>query len=175
MAKADASGELKHGARPLAAELSKDGVQVSTPASPAKLVILVDTREQRPLTLPNSRRATLKVADYSVEGFTDLIAVERKSHEDFVGCVGKDRDRFERELAKLAMFEYPAIVLECTMADLLAGTRFSEVHPHAAVGSLIAWSVKYRVPVWLAGDRRTAAATVRKILEDAVKYIQEKE
>lgn len=140
-----------------------------------KLVILVDTREQRPLALPNSKRATLSTGDYSVEGYEKLIAVERKSHADFVGCVAQGRDRFERELARLTMYEYPALVLECSMADILAGVRFSEVHPHAAVGSLIAWSVKYRVPVWLAGDRRTAAATVRKILEDAVKYIQEKE
>ena len=135
----------------------------------------MDTREQRPLVLPNSRRATLSTGDYSVEGYENLIAVERKEHGDFVGCVGRERERFERELARLATFEYPALVLECTMADLLAGTRFSEVHPHAAVGSLIAWSVKYRVPVWLAGDRRTAAATVRKILEDAVKYIRERD
>ena len=139
------------------------------------IVILIDTREQLPLALPNSRRATLSTGDYSVEGYENLIAVERKSHSDFVGCVAQGRDRFERELARLAMFEYPALVLECTMADLLAGTRFSEVHPHAAVGSLIAWSVKWRVPVWLCGDRRTAAATGRKILEDAVKYIEEKE
>ena len=143
------------------------------------IIIWIDSREQRPLALPNSQKTTLKTGDYSAatteRDYRDLIAVERKEHGDFVGCVGRERERFERELARLATFEYPALVLECTMADLLAGTRFSEVHPHAAVGSLIAWSVKYRVPVWLAGDRRTAAATVRKILEDAVKYIQEKE
>jgi len=138
------------------------------------LVLLIDTREQRPLALPNSRRATLSTGDYSVEGYENLIAVERKSHADFVGCVAHGRGRFERELARLTMYEYPALVLECTMADILAGAQFSEVHPHAAVGSLIAWSVKWRVPVWLCGDRRMAAATVRKILEDAVKYIEEK-
>src|SRR5216684_2800905 len=146
---------------------------MSERSSKADLVILCDTREQLPLTLPNSRRATLATGDYSVEGYEQLIAVERKSHADFVMCVGAERERFERCLARLATYEYPALVLECTMSDLLAGTRFSAVHPNSVIGSLIGWSVKYRLPVWLAGNREHAAMVVTKILHAAVKYHEE--
>src|SRR6266852_441788 len=146
---------------------------MSERVSKADLVILCDTREQLPLTLPNSRRATLATGDYSVEGYEQLIAVERKSHADFVMCVGAERERFERCLARLATYEYPALVLECTMSDLLAGTRFSAVHPNSVIGSLIGWSVKYRLPVWLAGNREHAAMVVTKILHNAVKYHDE--
>ena len=146
---------------------------MSERSSKAEPIILCDTREQLPLTLPNSRRATLATGDYSVEGYENLIAVERKSHADFAMCVGAERERFERCLARLATYEYPALVLECTMSDLLGGTRFSVVHPASVVGSLIAWSTKYRLPIWLAGNREHAAMVVTKILHAAVKYHEE--
>ncbi len=146
---------------------------MSERSSKAEPIILCDTREQLPLTLPNFRRATLATGDYSVEGYERLIAVERKSHADFVTCVGAERERFERCLARLAMMEYPALVLECGLSDLLAGTRYSAVHPNSVIGSLIAWSTKYRLPVWLAGNRENAALTVRKMLHAAVKYHEE--
>ncbi len=146
---------------------------MSERSSKAEPIILCDTREQLPLTLPNFRRATLATGDYSVEGYERLIAVERKSHADFVTCVGAERERFERCLARLAMMEYPALVLECGLSDLLAGTRYSAVHPNSVIGSLIAWSTKYRLPVWLAANRENAALTVRKMLHAAVKYHEE--
>jgi ERCC4-type nuclease len=146
---------------------------MSERVSKADLVILCDTREQLPLTLPNFRRATLATGDYSVEGYEQLIAVERKSHADFAMCVGQERERFERCLARLATMEYPALVLECGLSDLLAGTRYSAVHPASVAGSLIAWSTKYRLPVWLAGNRDNAAMVVTKILHAAVRYHEE--
>lgn len=127
--------------------------------------------------MPNSELATLITGDYSIrtetENYCDRIAIERKSLADYLGCVGGERERFERCLERLSKIEYPAIVLECTMADVLAGTKHSKVTAASAIGSLIAWSVKYRIPIWLCGDRRSAAATVRKILMNAVKYINE--
>jgi DNA excision repair protein ERCC-4 len=134
-------------------------------------IILIDTREQRPLVLPNSRRATLATGDYSVEGYVERIAVERKSLEDVYGCFGASRDRFERELGRLALIEFRALVIEANMAHVLQGTKYSAVHPHSAIGSLISWSVRYKLPVWFCGDRRGAAGTVRKILYAAVKEI----
>ncbi len=146
-------------------------------SSKAEPTIWVDSREQLPYSLPNAQVTSLKTGDYSIatadRDYRDVIAVERKSHADFVMCVGAERERFERCLARLATYEYPALVLECTMSDLLAGTRFSAVHPNSVIGSLIGWSVKYRLPVWLAGNREHAAMVVTKILHNAVKYHDE--
>jgi ERCC4-type nuclease len=140
-----------------------------------ELIILVDRREQRPLALPNSEPATLATGDYSIRSETvdyrDRVSVERKSLEDVYGCFGASRDRFERELARLALIEYRALVIEANMAHVLQGTKYSAVHPHSAIGSLISWSVRYKLPVWFCGDRRGAAGTVRKILYAAVKEI----
>jgi len=134
--------------------------------------VWIDTREQLPLALPNSEIHTLHVGDYSLEGLEDVVVVERKSLADLFGCIGRERERFERELQSLSKIPYPALVIEASMADVLAGARFSEVHPHAAVGSIIAWSVRYRIPVWLCGDRRAAAGTVYKILLKAAEEYQ---
>jgi ERCC4-type nuclease len=143
---------------------------MSERASKAEPTIIVDTREQTPLTFLNSQRGTLETGDYSALGYEHLVSVERKSVPDLFGCVGAQRERFERELERLSAFPYCAIVVEATMRDILLGAHFSTVHPHAALGSLIAWGTKYRIPVWLCGDRVDAALTVRKILHAAVKY-----
>ena len=139
--------------------------------SESAIEIVIDTREQRPLDLPGARRGTLTVGDYSVAGYENtIIGVERKSLPDLYACIAQERDRFEKCLKRLSQLPYPALVLECTMADILAGARFSQVHPQSAFGSLIAWGTKYRIPIWLAGNRRAAAMTVQKILDKAVKY-----
>jgi ERCC4-type nuclease len=136
-------------------------------------IIVVDTREQRPLSFMDSQPGTLATGDYSVLGYEAAIAVERKSLADLYGCVGAGRARFERCLERLALLPYPAIVVEANMRDILLGAHFSTVHPHAALGSLIAWGTRHRIPVWLCGDRVDAALTVRKILHNAVKYHDE--
>src|SRR6266851_1972420 len=143
-----------------------------------EMIFLVDRREQRALDLGNSMEpATLATGDYSCRiadrDYRDVIAVERKSHADFVMCVGAERERFERCLARLAMMEYPALVLECGLSDLLAGTWYSAVHPNSVIGSLIGWSTKYRLPIWLAGNREHAALVTEKILHAAVRYHEE--
>jgi ERCC4-type nuclease len=135
-------------------------------------VILVDDREKLPLPMPNARVQRLATADYSLENLTEVVAVERKSLVDLYGCIGQNRENFELELERLAKFPYPAIVIEANFPDLLIPPPHSDVHPHSAVGSLIAWSVKHRIPVWLAGDRRMATSIVHKILTKALKYSQ---
>lgn len=69
------------------------------------MIILQDTREQNPLLFKGydvtPEPATLPVGDYSLPGFTDRAAIERKSLDDLISCLINDsRDRFERELAR---------------------------------------------------------------------------
>ena len=143
-------------------------------ASKAEPIILTDRREQNPLTFLHSEPVTLTTGDYSIRtadrDYRDLISVERKSLPDLFGCVGQQRERFERCLERLATYPYCAIVVEATFADILSGARHSQVHPNSAIGSLVAWSTRYRLPIWLAGNREHAAMVVTKILHNAVKY-----
>jgi DNA excision repair protein ERCC-4 len=104
------------------------------------LTAVVDTREQTPLNLfPMTEiRAGLQTGDYSLAGLERLIAVERKSPSDFLGCVGQDRERFDRELERIVAYRYRALVIECTYEELRSGSPAvygrSRVTPQAARG-----------------------------------------
>ena len=67
---------------------------------PISPTIIIDTREQRPLTFKHfpSVTACLSEGDYSILGYEGRFTVERKSIADLVGSVTHDRARFEREL-----------------------------------------------------------------------------
>lgn len=130
--------------------------------------IVIDSREQQPLSFPAEVPvvvAGLASGDYSLEGYEDRIALERKSLSDLLACVGRERERFERELVRLWALDYAALVIEATLEEVLAGRPDRTlVSGRAAVGSLLAWSVDYRLPVFFCGDRRLAAALVLKVL-----------
>lgn len=90
--------------------------------------IIVDNREQRPFSFRGApydgvtvEAGTLAVGDYSLAGLTDKVAVERKELADLVTCLGRERDRFERELARGAALDAFAVAVEASWADLASG------------------------------------------------------
>ena len=123
--------------------------------------ILVDTREQKPFILRGitgalipTERATLKTGDYSLEGLAEKVAVERKSLADLVMCLGRDRARFERELARAAAeLEAFAVVVEADYSALMQGRYRSRLNPHSACQTVAAFTVKYGTPFLFAGNR----------------------
>ncbi|MHC4504139.1 MAG: ERCC4 domain-containing protein [Planctomycetota bacterium] len=142
-----------------------------------EFVVVADTREQNPfafegLTGPRGCalkvavcRAGLKTGDYSIRGLEDEIAVERKSKVDLYGTVGRGRGRFERELERLAVMRAPALVLECDLASILRPPSRSKVSPSSVLNSLIAWSVRHRIPVWPCQGRRFAEIVTFRLLQ----------
>ncbi len=132
---------------------------------PEDLTVIVDSREQLPWDLSPMKSAvgTLPTGDYSVLGLEHMIAVERKSRDDFLGCVGVERERFEREMHRLRAYECRALVIECTWADLERGDWRSKVTPAAAMGSLIGWAAA-GIPVIMLADRTAAAAWAARFL-----------
>ena len=136
--------------------------------------VVVDNREQKPYHFPQFEVKTLATGDYSIVGLEDRIAIERKSGPDAYASLGKGRARFERELERLAQFDYAAIVIESSLKGFLQPPAFSRLYPKAAVNSLIAWSIKYGVHVFFADDRRHANALTCQLLEKFYRYHQEK-
>ena len=118
-----------------------------------RFVIAIDTREQRPYEFPGAEVCTLPTGDYSIVGLTDRVTIERKSKADAYSSLGHGRARFRRELERLALFDYAAIVVEDTVPGFMKRPPHSKMNPRSAIGSLLAWSVRYRVPVFFAGDR----------------------
>ena len=132
--------------------------------------ILTDTREQKPYTFKKypvqTERATLAAGDYSLAGFQARVAVERKSLDDLIGCLtGKDRERFEKELARAGSYERFAVVSESDTQDVSAGHYTSNMEPHAALQSITAFYIRYGIPFLFCGNRDSAEYVTYSILQ----------
>jgi ERCC4-type nuclease len=125
-----------------------------------KPVIVVDTREQEAYSFDGERvamvRRALPAGDYSLEGFEDRVAVERKSLDDFVTTVIRSRDRFRRELKRLQGYEAACVVVEADLADVLAGRYRAGVHPSAVLGAAVSIVIDHGVPVFFCSNRQAA-------------------
>lgn len=125
--------------------------------------ILIDSREQCPFTFAEKRYAevqievgTLQTGDYSLAGLTDRVAIERKSLSDLVQCLGRERERFERELVRAAGLDCFAVVIEAGLQELAQGQYRSKLNPHAACQSIAAFTARLKIPFLFAGSRAGA-------------------
>jgi DNA excision repair protein ERCC-4 len=130
-----------------------------------KLVALVDTREQAPLELAPlaSEAATLATGDYSLRGLEHVIAVERKSLPDLLGCVGRERERFDREVQRLLAYPVRALVVESSWQQIESGGWRGEILPQAVLGSLLGW-IALGLPVIMAENHQMAGRYVARLL-----------
>ena len=120
-------------------------------------------------------RGTLVTGDYSVKGLERFIAIERKSPDDLVGCLkGQHRERFERELSRGRGLEYFALVIEADLSSLAAGRYRSEMKPASVVQSLLAFSVRYNLPIFFCPDRKHVARVVESLLSKYVREIEKR-
>lgn len=74
--------------------------------------IIIDTREQYPLTFKDSKIVKLSCGDYTTTGplYSDVF-VERKSLNDLVGTLSSGIDRFKREIKKAQDLGYYLVVV----------------------------------------------------------------
>ena len=105
------------------------------------LTAIIDTREQMPWDLNpmQCETGTLSVGDYSLKGLESVIAIERKSLDDFVSCCGAERERFQRELDRLRGWSVSAVVIEASWADLQSGQWRSRLSPKQVQASFCSW------------------------------------
>ena len=80
--------------------------------------------------------------------------IERKSPSDMASCIGASRERFEKELKRGRYVGRMIVVIEGTMADVIAASR--GVSPNAIVGTLAAWTLRY-CPFVFCGSQQDAA------------------
>jgi hypothetical protein len=60
---------------------------------------------------------------------------------------------------------YGAIVVEADLKGFLRPPPFSQMNPNAALGTLLAWSVRYGIAVFFAGDREHGNQITKTLLE----------
>ncbi|MFO7861056.1 MAG: ERCC4 domain-containing protein, partial [Desulfosalsimonas sp.] len=113
----------------------------------AGMIIIIDTREQAPYEFTDYDvavvRSTLPCGDYSIPGAEHLVSIERKMLDDLISCLmGKNRDRFERELGRLRSYHVAAVVVEAGWQDISRGRYTSNMKPQSALQSVIAMQVR---------------------------------
>lgn len=129
------------------------------------IIAIRDTREQNPVDLGPLRveTGTLTTGDYSVKGLEHIIAVERKSIEDLIGCVSQSRERFEKEVQRLKAYPIKALVIEGSWSTIELKQYRGQTHPNAVFGSVMSWLVS-GLPVIMAEDRQRAGRMIARIL-----------
>lgn len=132
--------------------------------------IVIDTREQTPFVIPPQMHfvvAGLKTGDYSLVGLENYVAVERKSLNDLVACIGRERDRFERELARLSLFAVKCVVIEAGLDDIAEHRYAGVLKPQHILGSTIAWQMDLGIPFHWCSNVMCARATMLHTLTRA--------
>ena len=137
---------------------------------PAAVVAIVDTREQTPLELSplSCERGTLVTGDYALAACPDVVRIERKSLQDLVGCVGSNRERFEREVQRLLAYPVRILLVEATWDQIESHAPSNpqwcgKVTKEAVLGSLLGWQAA-GLSVHMAGDHERAGRHVARIL-----------
>ena len=132
---------------------------------PSNVIAIVDTREQLPLSLDPLRTeaGTLATGDYSLKGLEHHVCIERKSLDDLLGCVGRDRERFERELQRMLAYPVRCLLVEATWAEIELGQWRSKVTSSQAMGSLIGWAAM-GIQVCMIGDHERAGQFASRLL-----------
>lgn len=143
------------------------------------MIILTDTREQLPYTFKNwsvqVQTSGLKTGDYSLSGFEDKIAIERKSLNDLISCLkGENRKRFEKELCRARAYELFAVVVEADIAQVMAKQYYGSMNPHAILQSITAFYIRYNIPFLFCGDRQSGEYITYSLLQKYIYNIQKR-
>ena len=95
---------------------------------PEDMKILIDTREQLPMSFDNSMTQKLDFGDYAVAGqYYSPTFVDRKSQDDFRSTFGKDIDRFRREMDRCVEFgSYMFVVIESHIDKIETENKYNK-------------------------------------------------
>ena len=144
--------------------------------------IIIDTREQRPLSFESLHiRGVAKldtvvhkldVGDYSIQGLEDKVFIERKSVQDLYGTLFQGRERFERELERAREHKYKYLVIESTPFGF---AQHMEWHRHlaqfnSAFSTLMIYAERYGLKVRWAKTRDGSADYIARL---ALKIMEE--
>jgi DNA excision repair protein ERCC-4 len=143
---------------------------------PESVVAICDSREQTPLDLSPLRvqTGTLCSGDYSVHGLEHVVRVERKSLPDLIACIGRERERFDREVQRLLAFPVRLLIVESTWSQI---ESHEPAHPQwrgqitspQVIGSLLSWTAR-GLPIHMAGDHQRSGVHCARVLFSVAKH-----
>jgi ERCC4-type nuclease len=145
----------------------------------AGMIGWLDTRElpidQHPWTqyLPFTlERHTLPFGDFTIPGLDKRLIFERKSLQDFIGCCGKERERFSKVITAMRGYDWPFVVIEGSWEDLEKANWRGEITSSQAIGTLHGYQAD-GIHVILAGDAPRAAKIVARVSFTIVRRLYE--
>jgi ERCC4-type nuclease len=132
------------------------------------MTLLFDTREPDPHPwmpfLPQGwtvERGTLETGDIALAGPAGGVVIERKTASDLAACIGRERERFERELKRSRYVGRFLVVCEGSLTDVCREAR--GIHESSVLGSVAAWSVRFCPIVFAVSTRNAAEVAFRSI------------
>ena len=152
------------------------------------MVIVIDTREQRPWTFPENIKVetgTLRTGDYALKGDEENFAIERKSGDDFVGTISAGWHRFCKELKRMdeAHFAAKTVIVEADFETFCYRIRQGAVippdHEHTRctpqfLMKRVAQLTMLGVSVIFAGNADYGSAIALRLLYEREEQIEQK-
>lgn len=131
-------------------------------------------QEHRPLIIQTEvKHLGPTHGDYSLKGYEGQCHVERKSCDDAISTFlaepgGERAERWKRTMAFLAEIATGAVVIECTIGQMLASVEARGKRSKAALmkslfRQVLAWQDDYRIPFHFCDDRPLAEKTTLAI------------
>lgn len=144
--------------------------KINKTLDPSRVTAIIDTREQTPVNLDPLRsiKGTLTTGDYSVLGLEHVVAIERKSLDDLVACVGRERERFDREVQRLLAYPVRALVVESDWICIEMQKYRANVHHNAVIGSMLGW-IAQGLPIIMAGNHERCGTYISRMLFTAAR------
>lgn len=134
-------------------------------------MIITDTREQKPLW--GNIFSKLEVGDYSLDGYENEIAIERKSLPDLFHTLGQGHKRFKNELERADKLKYFAIVVEGTYTQALKkyfdGSVYSQMKGSLIVKIMFTLHIKYGINIFFCDGRAEAKKLIQSIFDAYLK------
>lgn len=145
-----------------------------------KFKIIQDTREKDGWKFRASanclgmERRKLDTGDYSIEGYEDLVMIERKSIPDLWGSLIQRRKTFMKEMDRALEFPVRYLIIEGSVGDILRGFRYSSVTPEFILSCLTSLEVKHGIHVVFTSKRRDVAQRyVRRLISKLFQYCED--
>lgn len=130
-------------------------------------VIIVDTREQKPWLFEHQAKANHKLdtGDYSIEGYENLLSIERKRNVAEVANNITEK-RFKDVIDRLSKIKHSYILLEFDLEDIMKYPVGSDIpkrlwnkiriSPSFIIKNLIDLQVDYNIKVIFCGNSENA-------------------
>jgi len=156
---------------------------------PKGFTLIIDSSEQQPLFsrppegLTIVRKALSKhhdkgwEGDYTIEGYEDKVAIERKKISDLYGyfgeyVIGRVPTKGAQKIHRLANMKWAALIIESTETKLNKQYRYTTFTPAHIHGFIVSLRVRYGIHVYVSNRRNKLEEFVLKHLIKVYNILQ---